>query len=1382
MSSINFKSIRATPKSQHDSFEALATLLFQRSFPCATGTEFTSLRGDGGDGGVEAYFREPNGAVHGVQAKYFFKLGNGEFGQIKHSLRTALHNYPKLRTYHIYVPFDLTGRKAAGKLGKSETEKFDQWKRAQEATASKAGKSLHIELIGATKCRSQLLSLDHHGGLRRYWFDDSTLTDGTIRSCLGAAQAFAGPRYTETLDVETAAHLALDFFGGTRDVQAWGAPKLKSLRASFSSLARGLDEVVAVLTPAEQSQATEHVSRVRAGLRDLMIGSAPADAPAKLLASARALQPLMAEAEVKHFAAFSAKYGADKDTPGFRQFHASYMATFPAGNLDRSRDAQKAITQLLETLDSPAIQASRAQSLLLVGPAGIGKTHAIVSAAERRLAKGGYSLVLFGDDFDGPSPWEVVRSKLGFGANVGRDELFECLEAASTARGYPFIVFIDALNEGPMGAKWKDRLPEFLSQVRGYPGIKVCVSTRDTYKDVVVDSRFPGYAFQHPGFRGREFAALQDFAAAYGLNTEITPLFSEEAANPLFLQLACRTLQAQGATSLDFSLPGFLGLFEGYLELCDQRVRDRLRLASPGNIVRKALLALAQSMPATGGVTWADACRSVESVLHGEATAASFLQDLHKEGLLIVAQAARSDYVVRFGYQRYGDVLRCLQLVQIASSSGSLDVTTLASQLTACEAGLLEASAYVLPGSVGIELTELGLPRDRTYPAFFEGIVWRTKASIGSSALAVVQDALMTESWPQVFETALKVSLVPDHPLNATWLDRLLGTQRAPTREGFFWHALESSYDESGVVSSILEAGLRSDLSLWPTESRRLAGIALGWLTSSPDRRVRDQATKGLARLLENGGDLAREVACHFDECDDAYVLESVSGAILCACLLQRPTNRGQFVSALDALLSPGYDQPNQVIRDNVNLLAEAIGRANLAAPTLTRLKGFPTRTRLPATWPTEAQAKALLVHGPVVANMDFTARMQPDFWRYEVEPELRRFDLKAAGITEKELAFWVMTEILLLGFPGDSGACLAYDSAVALRHGQGRGRPGYAERIGKKYSWIALHRLIALLSDNLAPAKDWAGKAPDQDALRYALRLRKADITDIRDIRPLPAYPEGLLPSSDYAFPTDGDNRKWLDRQDLTPHGECLIRKASDGTAWFALSLSAQSDEKLFVDDDDTPYRRITIDYWTVLAPVHPGFDAQRSEIESALSWNGPNSYRTYFAEYPREAAFEYCLKYGELSLAENRVAHARVTLSRGREWEYDYSWKGRAEHLDVPTKTLIEKLCLHWDQHSGWVDENNELAAFTHDTDKRSALFLRKSLLDKYLLEESQVLYARCFVYRGTIGGFAGSETPALDVNTVLVYEPNQGVSVLHEQRDLFEPGAADEDWHRD
>lgn len=1373
MPTINFQNIRATPKSRNDSFEALATLLFQRSFTGAAGCDFNSLRGDGGDGGVEAYFRDPAGAVHGMQAKYFFKLEAGEFGQIKDSLKTALQNYPELQSYAIYLPFDLTGRKASGKLGKSETEKFLEWAQAQEAIAAAAGRKLHIQLVGAAKCRAQLLALDLHGGLRRYWFDEATLTESTIRTCLDAAKAFAGPRYTETLDVGTAAHEALDFFGGTGDVQAWVSPKVKSLKASFGSLSRGLADVTAVLPPLDQTAATRYVADIQEGLRGLLGGTTSEDVPARVLTAARALQPLLATAAVQHYSDFCAKYGADKDTPAFRQWNAEYMCAFPAGNLDRARDGQEALAGLEAALDSPAVQATRAQSLLLVGPAGIGKTHSIVSAAERRLQRGALSVVLFGDDFEGTSPWEVIRSKLGFAGTVSRQELFECLEACSSARGYAFVVFIDALNEGPLGAKWKDRLPEFLSQIKGYPGVKVCVSTRDTYKDVVVDSRFPGYAFQHPGFRGREFEALQHFAAAYGLDAEITPIFSEEAANPLFLHLACKTMQAAGLKSLDLSLKGFLGLFEGYLELCNDRVRLRLQLATPGNLVRRAMLVLASPGTAASGIPWNDACTAVQHVTAGEISPSALLQELHKEGLVIVTNSAPDDYLVRFGYQRYGDVLRCLRLIESLKTSGTLEVPELRLQLATCDAGLLEAAAYVLPEAEGFELTELGLPKETTYSAFVAGLLWRTKASIGVNAESIFRDVLRTEAWAKVFETALKLSLVPDHLLNATWLDWQLGLQRAANRDGLFWYALSTSYDDNGVVKSLIDAALLSDLSRWPKESHRLASITLGWLCSSPDRRVRDQATKGLMRLIRADSGLAKELVHHFDDCDDEYILESVSGAVYCACILERQAQRQQFAGALDALLTPGYDRPNAVIRDNVRLLASAIGPSCLPAATRVKLGAYPTLVPLPTVWPTEAQARELLKHGPVVSNMDFTpGTMQPDFWHYEVKPELSRFDLKAAGVTEEVLGFWVMCEVVRLGFPGSAEVCLPYDGEIAHRYGQGRGRRGYAERIGKKYSWIAFHRLVGMLSDTLSPAKDWTGSLPARGVLSLALRLRKADVTDVRDIESRPRYPGDLLPSPEYPFPADGDRRKWLDREDLTPHRDSLIRTDKDGTEWFAISLSAASDEELLTDDDNTPYRRITMDYWALLAPSSFDSEKNREELERALHDRAPSSYRAYFAEYPREEAFAHCVKYGELSLSERGLTQAHLSLLRGSEWGNDYSCKERAERLDVPTQALVEKLHLYWDRHSGWVEQDERLAAFHLDGAKRAALFIRKDLLDRYLIQEGQALYIRQFVYRGTIGGFGGDSNPAVDFNTLLVYHPREGLLQLGEEKELFDP----------
>lgn len=104
MPTIDFTNIRSAPKSKNDSFEALSVQLFRFSCDAPEGLSFYSLRGDGGDGGVEAYFRAPNGNVLGVQAKYFFQLGAKELGQITKSVTAARLNHPTLSEYWIYIP------------------------------------------------------------------------------------------------------------------------------------------------------------------------------------------------------------------------------------------------------------------------------------------------------------------------------------------------------------------------------------------------------------------------------------------------------------------------------------------------------------------------------------------------------------------------------------------------------------------------------------------------------------------------------------------------------------------------------------------------------------------------------------------------------------------------------------------------------------------------------------------------------------------------------------------------------------------------------------------------------------------------------------------------------------------------------------------------------------------------------------------------------------------------------------------------------------------------------------------------------------------------------------------------------------------------------
>lgn len=228
-----------------------------------------------------------------------------------------------------------------------------------------------------------------------------------------------------------------------------------------------------------------------------------------------------------------------------------------------------------------------------------------------------------------------------------------------------------------------------------------------TYRELVVDIRFPGYAFEHAGFEGQEFEAVQAFATYYGLDAEITPLFSPELGNPLFLHLACKTLRDEGRTSLDISLPGIVALLEGHLKHCDVLVRGRLAYSNPRNVVRAAMLRLSEVL--THNVpqerTWEACTAELQRLVGAEFAAEALLKELEQTRALsfcLQANGTRGS----FGWGTNVMATSCEPSVSFKDSTGpgGLDLAALASKLatlTPDDEGLLDTLAAVLPEKSG---------------------------------------------------------------------------------------------------------------------------------------------------------------------------------------------------------------------------------------------------------------------------------------------------------------------------------------------------------------------------------------------------------------------------------------------------------------------------------------------------------------------------------------------------------------------------------------------------------------------------------------------------------------------------------------------------------
>jgi hypothetical protein len=1387
LTTIDFEKIRSAPKSRNDCFEALAVQLFRKSYRPPADSTFVSLRGDGGDGGVEAYFRLPNGVVVGVQAKYFFQLKDAELRQIDKSLQTALENHPTLSEYWVYIPFDLTGR-VAGRKGRSQAERFETWKQQIEADTTTRGSTLTVKLCTARIIQQQLLECDHHGGMRRYWFDDYALTKAQIQHCLNEAVAFAGPRYTAALDVVMNARIELDFFGGIGDFHAWRDESITPVIARLRSLMRRGDKSLEILGEPDATTAhklTQQIVEACEGMTDLSSFASDATNMGKMLAS---VLSLLSKAKKAQEQAFYDKYGEKSDTPTFRQFHAEWMCEFPAGEMDAVREWEEQAQAFQTALSSPEISAATARSLLLVGPAGIGKTHSIVSAALRRLDHGGNSLIVFGDDFRGDEPWEVIRSKLGFGTDVTRPTLFECLQACADDTDLPFVIYIDALNESPRDARWKNKLPELLKQCEPYPGVKICVSTRDTYRNLVVDAWFPGYTFEHTGFAGQKFEAIQAFAKHYGLDAEITPLFSPELDNPLFLHLACKTLQSEGRTSLDVSFSGFTALLEGHLKHCDALVRERMTYSNPKNIVRAAMLRLSDVLTRNvpQGRTW-EVCTTALQELCAGFTADALLKELEYEGLVILTSGECDTWFVRLGYQRYGDVLRATSLVEGLTESGRLDVPALASKLALLspdDEGLLEALAAVLPEKSGMEITEKSLGIDPTiaHRLFIQALVWRSRNSITDDISDHVYAALRTpDLWQSAYEAFFCVSLIPRHKLNAlNWLNLFLQDLSMVDRDVYLSVAAFKSFDAKGAVWSLINAALHAETYRWPDESRRLAVVALAWLTSCADRRVRDLSAKGLARLVEYHPELGKVLTDTFQGCDDDYVLESIALAIYSACLLKRG-HEDEFIPALEGLLSPAFDSPNVLVRDSVRLLGQRVAQCGKLHPDVQkRLDIYPSKTPACTFWPKLSDAKPLL-DLDLPMNMElWGSGLLPDFWRYQVKSRIHDFDLDCMGISHENVACWLMVEVLRLGYPGDGQRALKTDHAISSEFGNGRSRKGFADRLGKKYYWILFHRLLGLLADNVPPKALYSGWKPSP-AYLWSIDVRKADLTDVRDIAPPREYPDEVIQIPKHSFPDrSSDIKQWVRTDDFLPYEACIVRTSNTGTEWVALSLGIMDSDRPPGEDSWTkPYFGVILFYASVFIDGDiPAF----GQDEDVFGRQETHCYLGYLAEYPDGLVFEQAAEEGYFDRGPKGVDSSQVVLLRGNEWEYDFSYTTpeRQGNLRVPCQNVVQELKLTWDRQRGWLDSNGELIVFDSSTKQYgdwSGLFIRRDALNRYLTTTKRKLVYQRFVNRGqrfVNRGFSADDSRDdlidIDIRTWLLYRPSDAPEVLNEKKEPF------------
>jgi len=1088
---IDFKSIRTFNEGRSAAFEEFCCHIARRDPDVPADSVFHRFRGAGGDGGVECIYILPTGEKWGWQAKYIF-----DFKRVKQtlteSITTAIRIHPELTKYFICLPFNLTG--PTRRKGKSQQEKFDDYVNEWKGVAKSTGVSLDFELYGKTKLTDAFLKIDSNNGRLLYWFDKKYFSEEWFANHIEVAQKSAVPRYNPHLNIKTPIAKAFEALGRT---DRWNS-EVKELSIRILKIGRKWERCLKSDPSDKSTPVIPEVSRTDAvKILDKLVEIEQAlielsqlesikdsfewkiDALIEKTRESAAICRPVLEADLRK------KHGSVAiANPGWKQFMAEFNLSFPTHNLDTLDEITTFLDSLEEWTTVSGAKLSLETAALVTGEAGIGKTHAFCDAATDRHYRGLRSILVFGDQFGDDDPLNRMRKLLELDATVSAGQLLQSLDTAAEASGSPLIIFIDALNETEPRSIWRAHLLKIVQQIRHYPMLRLCLSCRTGYLNTILPEETNIMQVEHRGFSGQEFLACREFFSAYGLGEPSEPYFQPEFANPLFLKLVCHSLFSQELSKVPYGLNGITKLITMLLEDKNQKLATSCDYHPAEKLVQKAMTIFVQTLrkKRSRSLPYIEAREIIDSILPGTWRHGPFIQILIGEDLLAIDAIPQSSgsepvEVAYLSFERLGDHLIANEILKERSRSECMDIFKEDGDLYYAvqdpsavfeNSGLLEALSIHLAERHSLELVDCVNStecRQALFEVFMRGLLWRDSDAINETAGQLLKEALHTRSLnQQATDTVLALSTRVGSVVNADFLHDLLGNLKMPYRDSYWCPYLHISYEPNSILHRLIHWALEIDSSNISEEVASLWILALCWCCASSDRRVRDFATKAMVKVGEAHTTIWPSIASKIDLVDDEYVVERCLAAIY-GTLLRNSSTEGIRRSAeavFDLVFEDSSKFQNLALRNNARLIME-LALLREAIPEGISASCF--KPPFSSDWPIEippveeiAEYKDSHSELPKLYGSCF----DDDFFTYIISSSVYDYE----GIDALSAARWIFRHVLDMGYT--KNGLSRFDRYLLGKYGGGRSRPMWAERIGKKYQWIALDRLLARLSDNL--------------------------------------------------------------------------------------------------------------------------------------------------------------------------------------------------------------------------------------------------------------------------------------------------------------------------
>ena len=701
--------------------------------------------------------------------------------------------HPRLARYYVCVPLDRPDARIPGR--QSAKERWDNHVRKWTEWATSRGMSVEFIYWGSHELLERLAKSEHVGRVR-FWFDVMGFDRDWFTARLDEAVKSAGPRYTPALHVDLPIADELAAFGRT-----------EAFFDKTKSLAIGLRKALRTFVYHREGTSGTPIDDLRTRLSNEI--NAILDSLGAVNVQPTGPLPFSHIASLLYDAGVSAGKLHDALQQSEREYEAEAKSAEEGKQYSRTdrnpiRDMRYSLHSLSSKLEETHEAVKHAgviagsTLMILEGAAGTGKTHLLCDAAVHRLEGNHPTLLLMGQRFLATTePWTQAFQQLDL-PRITVEEVVGCIEAAAQAARQRALVIVDAINEGAGRQIWPVHLPAFLAALRRSPWISVLLSVRSSYEEIVIpeEVRDAAVSVTHRGFANREYDATRTFFVYYGLELPSTPLLAPEFRNPLFLKSLCSGLHARGERRLPRGFQGISSVLDLYLQAVNDRLARTLDFNPKVALPRRALEALAREI-AGSGQRWLHAGKAAEvidALLPNRGFERSLYHGLVTEGVLIEEagwpDGPEREIVVVVSYDRFADHLIARSLLDQhlvpetpeAAFANDAGLGFLSDIKQYIAPGLLEALCIQVPERTGQELITLApqvAERWDIGAAFRHSLIWRDTSAFSQETWAILRRLdHSTHDLHETLEVLLTVVTIPDHPLNANFLDRRLRGRR----------------------------------------------------------------------------------------------------------------------------------------------------------------------------------------------------------------------------------------------------------------------------------------------------------------------------------------------------------------------------------------------------------------------------------------------------------------------------------------------------------------------------------------------------------------------------------------------------------------------------